>query len=488
MKGKGKGELRFKVGDRVQCRTGQGWLDGTIVKQWYREPRFPPGQYAPYQVKLDVGSLIFAPMDDDKVVRGATGLLAEGKIPVTVLTGFLGAGKTTLLNYILKAQHGKRYAVIENEIGAVGVDNVLLEGYNKRTEENITLLDNGCLCCTVRGDLIDAIKGIVKSAQERLKEGEGKSLDGILIETTGMADPGPICKTFYGDDFAMSHCKIDGVITVVDAVHFIEQLTRERSEGTVNESAQQVAYADKVLLNKVDAASPEKLQDTLDAIRGVNYLVPITQCSLGKKPDAIPIGDLLGIDAFDLGKLAEEGDALDLSVCGEVRETAPQEEQAAGGHGHGGGHGHEDCGDKDCGHGHDGGHGHGHECSDSCDHGDGGHGNAHGHSHKAKFRHDSGVGSFVCEVKDKALDQAKFNEFLSALLEAHAVDLYRYKGIVAMKRSGVSQFVLQGVHEMCELTKGDAWPADKPFKSQVVLIGRNLPSEKWQGEFAKCAL
>merc|ERR1740123_2323289 len=122
-------ELRFAVGTRVQCRTGQGedgWSNGSVAKLWYREDRWHKDRVAPYQIKLDDGRLIFAPLDDDRVVREPTGLLKDGKIPVTVLTGFLGAGKTTLLNYILKAKHGRRYAVIENEIGAVGIDNQLL--------------------------------------------------------------------------------------------------------------------------------------------------------------------------------------------------------------------------------------------------------------------------------------------------------------------------------------------------------------------------
>lgn len=482
-------ELRFNVGDRVQCRTGAGngddaWSTGTIVKQWYREDGWPKTRFAPYQIKLDDARLIFAPMDDDRVIRSLSGLLAEGKIPVTVLTGFLGAGKTTLLNYILKANHGKRYAIIENEVGAVGVDNLLLKqaGYDKsKTEEMITLLDNGCLCCTVRGDLVEAIKGIVDaaSAKQKASSSEEKVLDGIIIETTGIADPGPICKTFYGDPFCSTHCKIDGVITVVDAVHFIDQLTRARSEGAVNESAQQVGFADKILLNKVDAASPDKVEQTLQAIRGVNNFVPVLKCSIGKEPSKVPLEELLSIDSFDLSKMLD-GKDIDLSICGKVVEGVSSHND---GHGHSG-HGHEEHG-HECGEGcDDHAHGeHGHECDDGCEHESHGHGDGHGHGHS--FRHDSGIGSFVCELKGKAVDPMRFRHWMHSILE-HSENLYRFKGILAMvdQPSGqVMRRVLQGVHDMVDMDAGDEWPADQPLKSQVVLIGRNLDKERFTSEF-----
>jgi len=494
-------ELRFALGDRVTCRTGPGngedaWSAGTVIKQWYREANWPASRVAPYQIKLDDGRKIFAPMDDDRVIKTLTGLLIDGKIPVTVLTGFLGSGKTTLLNYILKAQHGRKYAIIENEVGAVGVDNQLLKsasGFEKSNiEEQIVLLDNGCLCCTVRGDLVDAIKGIVEKAKDKEKAlgKQAKTLDAIIIETTGIADPGPICKTFYGDPFCSAYCRIDGVITLVDCVHFVEQLTRERSEGTVNESAQQIAFADKVLLNKVDAASPEKIEQTIQALRGVNEFVPVTKCSVAKSPEAIPLQELLSIDAFDLTKMLEKGD-IDLSQCGTVTEGAEKDA-------HGGGHGHE-C-DDECdehGGGHGGGHGSGHGGGhgggyDGHGHGgghDAGHG-GHGHGHGHGFRHDTGIGSFVCELRDKPISVEKFNSFMHELLQ-ESENLYRYKGFLAMEdpRTGkVMRRVLQGVHDMVDMDAGDEWPADQKIKSQVVLIGRKLDKVRWTAEFSKLAI
>lgn len=483
-------ELRFELNTKVQCRTGrgdgeEGWSNGTVVKLWYRESQWPKGRLAPYQIKLEDGTLIFAPMDDDRVIRQPTGLLKDGKIPVTCLTGFLGAGKTTLLNYILRVQHGKKYAIIENEIGAVGIDNQLLKaGDAQRTEENVILLDNGCLCCTVRGDLVKAITDIVEAAKKREKEegGEGRALDGILIETTGLADPGPICKTFYGDPFVSTYCRIDGVITLVDGVNFVTQLTRERTKDAVNESAQQVAFADKVLLNKIDAASPEQLDAAMEAIRSVNPYVEVCRCTLGTAPDAVPLEEMLRTGGFDLTKLLDAGD-IDLSVCAPA--TGAEDPGDVGGHGgghedgHGGGHGDDDGGHGGDGGGHGGGHGAGHGA---------GHGGGHGHGSVA-FRHDLDVGSMVCEVRDSPIDFSKFREWMSELLEA-SENLYRYKGIMAVRNhpgGPVMTRVVQGVHDMCQSEEGDEWPAGKPMKSQMVLIGRKLDKSKWMEAFRNCA-
>merc|ERR1712003_356170 len=196
---------------------------------------------------------------------------ADSKVPVSVLTGFLGSGKTTLLNHILEANHGKRIAVIENEFGEVGIDDNLVKGGSMAEEENIVEMNNGCICCTVRGDLIVGLKRLIKNSVK-----SKKPLDGVLIETTGLADPAPVAQTFFADDFVQQNMRLDGILTLVDAAHIIQHLDDEKPEGVENEAVEQIAFADRILLNKCDLVDSEKeLEEVEKRIRAINQTVPI---------------------------------------------------------------------------------------------------------------------------------------------------------------------------------------------------------------------
>nr|UVT37963.1 CobW domain-containing protein 2 [Scrippsiella trochoidea] len=345
----------------------------------------------------------------------------------------------------------------------------------RTTMESITVLDNGCLCCTMRDDLVTAIRDIVSTVQERINSGVPNAMiDGILIETTGIADPGPICKTFGMDPIVNRYCKIDGILTVVDAVHFLTQLARDRPEGAVNEPAQQVAFADKVLLNKVDAVTSDKLAETTAAIRGVNAFSSIMPCSIATKPDEVPIGELLALDAFDAARLlTEEGERSGLDVdsgSGQTSEcTDPECTDASHGHAHS--HA-SDCSDPGC---TDSSHGHEHSHS-------------HSHSHGHESRHDTVIGTMLLELSGKALDYDRFQQFLGDLLAERSVDLYRYKGVMAISQQGVVvRYVLQGVRDMTDVTFSGEWPQGTPVKTQIVLIGRKLEKELWAKQFEECA-
>jgi G3E family GTPase len=206
----------------------------------------------------------------------------EAKIPVTVLTGYLGAGKTTLLNRILSEKHGQKYAVIVNEFGEIGIDNELVVG----ADEEVFEMNNGCICCTVRGDLIRIIEGLMKR--------KGK-FDAIIVETTGLADPAPVAQTFFVDEDVSSKAKLDAVVTVADAKWLADRLR------DAPEAKNQIAFADVIVLNKTDLVTPEELREVEARIRAIN---PYAKLHRAQRCD-VAITDVLARNAFDLERIMD---------------------------------------------------------------------------------------------------------------------------------------------------------------------------------------
>ncbi|RVT98956.1 GTP-binding protein [Rhodovarius crocodyli] len=208
--------------------------------------------------------------------------MSQTNIPVTVLTGYLGAGKTTLLNRILSEDHGKKYAVVINEFGELGVDNDLVVD----ADEEVFEMNNGCICCTVRGDLIRIINGLVK------RKGQ---LDGIIVETTGLADPAPVAQTFFADDDVKKAAHLDSIVTVADAKNLIARL------GDSSEAEEQIAFADLIILNKMDLVTPEEAAEVERRIRAIN---PWAELRHSVKSD-VPVTAVLGRESFNLEKVLE---------------------------------------------------------------------------------------------------------------------------------------------------------------------------------------
>ena len=345
------------------------------------------------------------------------------KIPVTVLTGYLGAGKTTLLNRILSEPHGKKYAVIVNEFGEIGIDNDLVVN----SDEEIFEMNNGCICCTVRGDLIRIIEGLVRR--------KGK-FDAIIVETTGLADPAPVAQTFFMDEAVGEKTKLDAVVTVADAKWLKDRLK------DAPEAKNQIAFADVILLNKTDLVSEPELLEIEARIRGINPYAKLHRTQRSQ----IALDEVLDRKAFDLDRILDiEPDFL-----------------------HGDGHDH---------HAHDHDHHHDHDHAH--------HHHAHGHG-GVKHYHDEHMQSVSIRT-DKPLDPEKFFPWVQDLVANDGPSILRSKGILSFK-DDPERFVFQGVHMILDGDHQRPWKDDEARESRIVFIGRDLPEEKIRQGFAAPAL
>jgi G3E family GTPase len=375
--------------------------------------------------------------------------LMSDKIPVTVLTGYLGAGKTTLLNRILSEPHGKKYAVIVNEFGEIGIDNELVVG----ADEEVFEMNNGCICCTVRGDLIRIIEGLLKR--------KGK-FDAIIVETTGLADPAPVAQTFFVDDEVQAKARLDAVVTVADAKWLTDRLK------DAPEAKSQIAFADVILLNKTDLVSLDELLEVEARIRGLNPYARIIRTVKSQ----VELKEVLDRGAFDLERILE-------------LEPAFLED---GGHDHDH-HGHEhghacgpDCGHDHHHHGHDHDHDHGHDHH----HHDHDHGHDHGHSHGGlKHYHDETMQSVAFTIPGD-VNPEKFLPWVQDLAQSDGQNLLRWKGILAFKGEP-RRFVFQAVHMIMDGDLQREWKADETRQSKLVFIGKELDTARLKAGFEACA-
>ena len=348
-------------------------------------------------------------------------------IPSTILTGFLGAGKTTLLNRILQEEHGMRIAVIENEFGQENIDNEILV---QDAGEQIVEMNNGCICCTVRGDLIVALTSLAQ------KRAAGEiSFDRVVIETTGLANPGPVAQTFFVDEEVGANYLLDAVVTVVDARHAMTQLDE-------NEEAQrQVGFADKILLSKTDLVDADAVERLKARLRRINPRAPITTSDFGRAP----IADVLDLRGFNLN------DKLELDPDFLLVDEA---------HDHDHDHDHDHAG-------------HDHAPGEACNH----HDHHHGH-------HSDEIAAFVFK-SERAFDPERLEQFLGSLVQVFGPQMLRYKGVLRMQ--GVDRkVVFQGVHQIMGSDVGPKWGEHDTPATKMVFIGKNLPKDVFIRGLEQC--
>jgi G3E family GTPase len=331
-------------------------------------------------------------------------------IPATILTGFLGSGKTTLLKRVLSEAHGQKIAIIENEFGEENIDNDILVTDSK---EQIIQMSNGCICCTIREDLREALQLLAAKKRQGLLD-----FDRVVIETTGLADPGPVAQTFFMDDEIAESYLLDSILTLVDAKHANQQLDDRQ------EARRQVGFADQIFISKTDLVSREETEDLMHRLKHMNPRAPQQAVHFGE----VPLSQVFDLRGFNLNsKLDIDPDFL-------------KEEDHAG---------------------------HDHEHGEHCDHPS----HQHGHHHA----HEDDVKSFVFR-SERPFDPAKLEDFLGAIVNIYGPRMLRYKGVLFMQGTD-RKVIFQGVHQLMGSDLGPAWSPDETPCSKMVFIGIDLPKD-----------
>jgi len=350
-------------------------------------------------------------------------------IPATILTGFLGSGKTTLLKRLLSEAHGQKIAVIENEFGEENIDTDILVTDSK---EQIIQMSNGCICCTIREDLRETLQLLAAKRRKGLLD-----FDRVVIETTGLADPGPVAQTFFMDEEIAETYLIDSIITLVDARHAQQQLDDRQ------EARRQVGFADQIFLSKTDLVSAEDVDALTHRLKHMNPRAPIKAVHFGE----VPLAEVLDLRGFNLNtKLDIDPEFL--------QEEVPHAQHD---------HGHEH---------------HGHVHGEHCNHPSHQHG--HGHHH----HHDDDVKSFVYRA-DRPFDPAKLEDFLGAIVNIYGPRMLRYKGVLDMKGTD-RKVIFQGVHQLMGSDLGPQWAEGEKRQSRMVFIGIELPRDILEQGLDQC--
>ncbi len=347
-------------------------------------------------------------------------------IPVTILTGFLGSGKTTLLKRILTEAHGQKIAVIENEFGEENIDNEILVN---DTQENIIQMNNGCICCSIREDLRETLQVLA----EKKRKGE-LVFDRVVIETTGLADPGPVAQTFFMDEEIAEQYLLDSILTLVDAKHAETQLNDRQ------EARRQIGFADQIFISKTDLVADAEVKALMHRLTHMNPRAPQKAVHFGE----VAIADVFDLRGFNLNaKLDIDPDFLKA--------------------------------DDHAGHDHS---GHNHAEGEHCDHPS--HSAEKGHHHA----HDDDVKSFVFR-SDKAFNPAKLEDFLGAIVNIYGPRMLRYKGVLNMEGTDC-KVIFQGVHQLMGSDLGPAWAVGEAKTSKMVFIGIDLPKDIFMQGLEQC--